>query len=85
MRRSLSIHKSQQSGYLAAAALSRPSPQPTPSRRDRDFCSHVRVLSDVISFVEPTMSCPNPDDAMVADRQTADWLGDKCHGYLPMS
>jgi len=32
------------------------------------------VLRDVISFVEPTMSCPNPDDAMVADRQTADWL-----------
>ena len=33
------------------------------------------VLSDVISFVEPTMSCPNPDDAIVSDRQTAEWLG----------
>jgi hypothetical protein len=32
------------------------------------------VLRDVISFVEPTMSCPNPDDAAVADKQTADWL-----------
>jgi hypothetical protein len=32
------------------------------------------VPRDVISFVEPTMSCTNPDDARVADRQTADWL-----------
>jgi hypothetical protein len=32
------------------------------------------ILGDVISFVEPTMSCPNPDDATVADRQSADWL-----------
>lgn len=32
------------------------------------------VLKDVISFVEPTMSCPNLDDAIAADKQTDDWL-----------
>lgn len=51
-------------------------------RQDKEYAARTTrpdealpfVLRDVISFVEPTMSCPNPDDAIVADRQTADWL-----------
>ena len=31
----------------------------------------------VISFTEPTMSCPNPDDAEMAEEQAAEWLASR--------
>jgi hypothetical protein len=34
-------------------------------------------LSSVISFAEPTMSCPDPDDAEMAEDQAAEWLASR--------
>jgi hypothetical protein len=35
------------------------------------------VLRDVISFAEPTLSCPDPDDAEMAEEQAPEWLASR--------
>ena len=42
------------------------------------------VLNDTVTFSEPTMSCPNPDDAEATDQQSPDWLASRgCANLSP--